>query len=131
MNLGRRERILVVEDETAVRDNVLRFLELEGYLATGAEDGPSGVAAALRSPPDLVLCDLNMPGMDGFGVLAQLRADPRTAGVPFVFLTASAEIEDAKTGYRLGADEYVTKPFSMPVLAAIIRQRLDARGKAS
>ena len=114
-----------------MRQNLLRFLELEGYLATGAEDGPSGVAAALRSPPDLVLCDLNMPGLDGFGVLARLRAEPGAASLPFVFLTASAEVEDAKTGYRLGADEYVTKPFSMPVLAAIIRQRLDAAGKAA
>lgn len=131
MNLGRRERILVIEDEGPVRQNLLRFLELEGYLATGAEDGPSGVAAALRSPPDLVLCDLNMPGLDGFGVLARLRAEPGAASLPFVFLTASAEVEDAKTGYRLGADEYVTKPFSMPVLAAIIRQRLDAAGKAA
>jgi len=131
MNLGRRERILVIEDEGPVRQNLLRFLELEGYLATGAEDGPSGVAAALRSPSDLVLCDLNMPGLDGFGVLARLRAEPGTASLPFVFLTASAEVEDAKTGYRLGADEYVTKPFSMPVLAAIIRQRLDAAGKAA
>lgn len=130
MNLGRRERILIIDDEPAVRDNLLRFLELEGYLATAANDGPSGVAAALRSPPDLVLCDLNMPGLSGFGVLAQLRADPRTAAVPFVFLTASAEIEDAKTGYRLGANEYVTKPFSMPILATIIRQRLDATGRS-
>lgn len=126
MSLGRRERILVIEDEHAVRENLLRFLELEGYQASAAVDGPSGIAAALRSPPDLVLCDLNMPGCDGFGVLAQLRADARTAKLPFVFLTASADIEDATAGYRLGANEYVTKPFSMPVLAAVLRQRLDA-----
>ena len=131
MNLGRRERVLVIEDEASVRENLVRFLELEGYLVSATGDGTSGVAMALRSPPDLVLCDLNLPGLDGFGILALLRADPRTAGLPFVFLTASAEIEDAKTGYRLGADEYVTKPFSMPVLAAIIRQRLDSAGKAA
>ena len=121
---GRRKRILVIEDEPAVRDNVLRFLELEGYQTAFAKDGLEGVASALRAPPDLILCDLNMPGLDGFGVLARLRAEPATAAVPFVFLTASAQIEDAVTGYKLGASEYVTKPFNFAVLASIIEQRL-------
>lgn len=123
---GRRARILVIDDEASVRENVARFLELEGYQPSQAADGLEGVKTALRAPPDLVLCDLNMPGLDGFGVLARLRAEPATAGVPFIFLTASAAPEDAQTGYKLGADEYVTKPFSLPVLAEIILQRLNA-----
>ncbi|MCF8179329.1 MAG: response regulator [Sulfuritalea sp.] len=119
-------RILVIDDEAAVRANVMRFLQLEGYLASEAEDGERGIQAALRSPPDLVLCDLMMPGVDGFGVLARLRAEPSTAGVPFVFLTASADMEDSRVGFLLGANEYITKPFSLAVLGAIIEQKLDA-----
>lgn len=120
-------RILLIDDEAELRGVVARFLDLEGYRVTEAPDGAAGVAAALRSPPDLVLCDLMMPGLDGFGVLARLRAEPVTAGVPFVFLTASGDAENASAGFRLGANEYVTKPFSMPVLAAVIAQRLQEK----
>lgn len=121
-----RYRILVIDDEAAVRENVMRFLRLEGYEPSEAEDGERGIQAALRSPPDLILCDVMMPGTDGFGVLARLRAEPATAGVPFIFLTASADMEDARTGFLLGANEYVTKPFSLAVLGAIIEQKLAA-----
>lgn len=124
--MKRRSRILVIDDETAVRENVMRFLQLEGYLPSEAGDGERGIQMALRSPPDLVLCDLMMPGIDGFGVLARLRAEPATAGVPFVFLTASADMEDARVGFLMGANEYVTKPFSLAVLGAVIAQRLAA-----
>ena len=125
MRDGRR-KILVIDDETPVRENLARFLELEGYRVASAADGATGIAEALRAPPDLVLCDLMMSGVDGFGVLARLRAEPATAGIPFVFLTASANPEDATTGFKLGADEYVTKPCSLPVLAQVIAQRLAA-----
>lgn len=127
MRDGRR-KILVIDDERSVRENLVRFLELEGYRVASAANGESGIADALRAPPDLVLCDLMMPGVDGFGVLARLRAEPATAGVPFVFLTASALPEDATTGFKLGASEYVTKPCSLPVLAQVIAQRLAAAG---
>jgi CheY-like chemotaxis protein len=120
----RRFRILVIDDEAAVRENVVRFLRLEGYLPSEAEDGERGIQAALRSPPDLILCDLMMPGIDGFGVLARLRAEPATAGVPFIFLTANVDMEDARLGFLLGANEYVTKPFSLAVLGTIIEQKL-------
>lgn len=126
----RQARILVIDDEEAVRQNVCRFLGLEGYLPIEATGGEQGIEMALRAPPDLVLCDLMMPGTDGFAVLARLRAEPSTAGVPFVFLTASADVADARIGFLLGANEYVTKPFNLPVLAGIIAQRLAAsRGK--
>ncbi len=120
-------RFLVIDDEAPVRENLVRFLHLEGYETLEAGDGLAGVDIAVRSPPDLVLCDLSMPRLDGFGVLARLRANATTASVPFVFLTASTDIEDARIGYLLGASEYVTKPFNLSVLAAIVAQRLRGR----
>lgn len=126
----KQARILVIDDEAAVRENVSRFLRLEGYLPMEAAHGAQGIEMALRTPPDLILCDLMMPGVDGFGVLARLRAEPSTAGIPFVFLTASADVEDARVGFLLGANEYVTKPFNLAVLAGIIEQRLaSTRGQ--
>lgn len=120
-------RILVIDDEAAVRVNLVRFLKMEGYLPIEAENGEQGIQAALRSPPDMVLCDLMMPGVDGFGVLARLRAEPATAGTPFVFLTASADVEDARVAQLLGANDYLTKPFNLADLRNIIAQRLAER----
>lgn len=122
----RQSRILVIDDERDVRENLVRFLQLEGYRVLEAENGTVGIQTALRSPPDLVLCDLMMPGVDGFGVLARLRSEPATAAIPFVFLTASTEVRDQTTGYLLGASEYVTKPFSLPELGKVIADRLAA-----
>ncbi len=122
--LNRAKRILVIDDEAPLRENLMRFLRLEGYQPAEAADGLRGVEMALRSPPDLVLCDLMMPGLDGFGVLARLRAEPATAGVPFIFLTASADAQDARIGFTLGATDYVTKPFNLSELAGLIAQRL-------
>jgi two-component system, OmpR family, alkaline phosphatase synthesis response regulator PhoP len=121
---NKRHTILVIDDEQAVRENVAQFLRLEGHIVNEAENGASGIASALRSPPDLVLCDLMMPGIDGFGVLARLRAEPTTADVPFVILTASAVASDSTVGFKLGASEYITKPFSLAVLGEVVTQRL-------
>lgn len=127
MNIpGRKPRILVIEDEETVRANLVRLLDLEGYRVEAAANGKEGVAAALGRTPDLVICDIGMPGLDGFGVLARLRAEPATAGVPFIFLTASAEVQDESTGFKLGASEYVVKPFDIAALTALIRQKLAA-----
>jgi len=123
---GRKQRILVIEDEETVRKNLVRLMDLEGYRVEEAANGAEGVAAALSRKPDLVICDIGMPGLNGFGVLARLRAEPATAGIPFVFLTASAEAQDESTGYKLGADEYVVKPFDTTILTALIRQKLSA-----
>ncbi len=123
---GRKHRILVIEDEETVRKNLVRLLDLEGYRVEEAANGAEGVAAALSRKPDLVICDIGMPGLNGFGVLARLRAEPATAGIPFVFLTASAEAQDESTGYKLGADEYVVKPFDTTILTALIRHKLSA-----
>ena len=127
---NKRHTILVIDDEQSVRENVCQFLRLEGHLVNEADNGTTGIAAALRAPPDLVLCDLMMPGVDGFGVLARLRAEPTTADIPFVFLTASAVPSDSTVGFKLGASEYITKPFSLAVLGEVVTQRL-AIGRGS
>lgn len=122
---GRKHRILVIEDEETVRKNLVRLLDLEGYRVEEAANGAEGVAAALSRKPDLVICDIGMPSLNGFGVLARLRAEPATASIPFVFLTASAEAQDESTGYKLGADDYVVKPFDTTTLTALIRRKLS------
>jgi CheY-like chemotaxis protein len=116
--------ILIIEDEAPIRDNLRRFLQLEGYSVVEAENGQKGLDMIRSSLPDLIVCDVMMPELDGFGLLKILRTDPRTAAVPFVFLTASAERESLAHGQDLGADEYVTKPFNLVQLAALIRRRL-------
>jgi CheY-like chemotaxis protein len=125
----RRARILVIDDEELVREMLVRFLNLEGYVPIEAENGEQGIQMALRSPPDLVLCDLMMPKVDGFGVLARLRAEPATAGMPFIFITASAEVQDARVAELLGASDYLTKPFNLSDLRTIIAQRLAETGR--
>ena len=120
--------ILIIEDEPPIRDNLCRFLRLEGHAVFAAENGRRGLELLRDSLPDLIICDVMMPELDGFGLLKILRADPRTAAVPFVFLTASAEKESLEHGQELGANEYVTKPFNLLQLAALIRRRLgDAK----
>ncbi len=120
--------ILVVEDEAAVRRNLARFLTLEGYEVREAANGEQAIEVAMRAPPDLVLCDLLMPGADGFSVLARLRAEPRTAATPFIFLSANAEPRNTQTGFLLGANEYLTKPVDLDVLAVAIARRLAEAG---
>jgi CheY-like chemotaxis protein len=115
--------ILIIEDETPIRQNLARLLRLEGHTVTEAADGVAGIEAAFSVRPDLILCDILMPGTDGYGVLAELRGTPDLAATPFVFLTASANFEERSQALKLGADEYLVKPFKiMEVLAAIERQ---------
>lgn len=118
--------ILVVEDEPSVRRNIAKFLTLEGYEVQEAENGDRAIEAAMRRTPDLVLCDLMMPGgTDGFGVLARLRAEPRTAGTPFIFLSANTEPKNSQTGMLLGASDYLAKPVDLDVLGKAVAQRLE------
>lgn len=118
--------ILIIEDEASIRSNLLRFLKLEGHLVHTAEDGLEGLRKARELQPDLILCDVMMPGLDGFGVLQALKADPATAHLRFVFLSASAEKEQLQHGLTLGALGYVTKPFVLPELAAFIKRHLTS-----
>jgi len=117
--------ILVIEDNEEVRENLEEILELYGYTVILAEDGKVGVDKAIEHQPDLILCDVMMPRLDGFGVLNILTKKPETASIPFVFLTAKAEKADFRRGMNLGADDYVTKPFYKDELLSVVETRLD------
>ena len=117
-------RILVIEDDQDIRNDVLELLEAEGHTVRGAEDGLAGVAAVRTDLPGLIICDIMMPSLDGFGVLDELRHDPVTATIPFVFLTAKVDKTDLRRGMELGADDYLTKPFTRAELLKAIQVRL-------
>lgn len=119
------KKILIIEDNMEVRENLEEILELSGYEVITAEDGKVGVEKALASPPDLILCDVMMPRLDGFGVLNILSKKSQTSDIPFVFLTAKAEKTDFRRGMNLGADDYVTKPFYKDELLAVLETRLE------
>jgi CheY-like chemotaxis protein len=118
------EQILIIDDESSIRANVVRFLRLEGYAVREAANGLAGLASIGESRPDLVLCDVMMPEMDGFSVLAKLREDPLTAKIPFIFLTASVEQDDQRFGLALGANAYLSKPFNLAELLTLVRNKL-------
>jgi DNA-binding NarL/FixJ family response regulator len=120
-------RILIIEDDEQTRENLQIILEMEGFAVTTAADGRSGLEEAKRADPDLVLCDVMMPHLDGHGVLKQLRANPSTAGIPFLFLTARSEIAEQRQGMNLGADDYLCKPVDADDLLATINTRLRRR----
>jgi len=117
-------RILVIEDDATIRDNLCELLDAEGYDVCVAAEGKRGLALALQQRPDLVLCDIMMPVMDGYQVLRRLRDYPPTADVPFVFLTAKADAADRSEGMRLGADDYITKPYGRRDLLDRVAARL-------
>ena len=116
--------ILIIEDEATIRSNLQRFLILLGHHAIEADNGLTGLELARQHRPDLILCDVMMPKLDGFGVVRALRDDPSVSATPFVFLTASVERDDQRFGIELGADDYVTKPFNLGELAQAIARRL-------
>jgi DNA-binding response OmpR family regulator len=118
------KKILVIEDDRVIRENILKLLKAEGFDVTGAENGALGLNAAVSSLPDVILCDVMMPQLDGYGVLAALRSHPVTATVPFVFLTGKADRSEVRQGMELGADDYLTKPFTKAELVGAISSRL-------
>ncbi len=113
--------ILIIDDEEDILELVRYNLEQEGYRVEGASDGESGLKAAIREMPDLVLVDLMLPGMDGLEVCRHLRSNNRTASIPVIMLTAKSAESDRVVGLELGADDYVTKPFSPRELAARVK----------
>ena len=123
-------RILIIEDEDAIRANLRRFLSMEGYEVVEADNGRTGVEAARSHLPDLIICDLMMPELDGFAVLKEVRGDPATRGIAFCFLTASAEKDTRRTGLAQGADEYITKPFELAEMRAVIKRLLGESASA-
>ena len=121
------KRIVLVEDNKAVRENITEILELSGYEVVGADNGRSGVETVTKELPDLVICDIMMPELDGYAVLNLLSKNPKTSAIPFIFLTAKAERADFRKGMDMGADDYITKPFDDTELLSAIEARLKKK----
>jgi len=119
------KKILVIEDEPSIRNNIMLMLKVERYSSSGAENGRLGLEMARSDPPDLILCDVMMPEMDGFAVLEALRAEPRLADIPFIFLTALDDRTSMRRGMNLGADDYLPKPFTRNELMEAVNSRLQ------
>ncbi|GAB3882890.1 response regulator [Spirosoma agri] len=119
------QTILLIEDNDDIRDNTAEILELTGYTVLTAENGKLGVEKALDTKPDLVICDIMMPVLDGYGVLRIFNKNPQLSGVPFIFLTAKTERSEFRKGMELGADDYLTKPFDESELLSAIEGRLN------
>jgi CRP-like cAMP-binding protein/ActR/RegA family two-component response regulator len=118
------KKILIIEDNDDIRDNLAEILELAGYEAHTAENGKIGLAKAESILPDLILCDIMMPVLDGYGVLSIVHKKPALADIPFIFLTAKSEKADFRYGMNLGADDYIIKPFETNELLKVIELRL-------
>lgn len=118
------KKILVIEDEPSVRANILELLEAEKFDVVSAENGFIGALWAQQYLPDLIICDVMMPEVNGYEVLSTLRQDSRTAIIPFIFLTAMADQGDIRHGMQLGADDYLLKPFTRAELLGAIATRL-------
>jgi two-component system, sensor histidine kinase and response regulator len=118
------KKILVIEDEQSIRLNILKILKFENFESIEAENGEIGVKLAQEQKPDLILCDIMMPVLDGYGVRKALCQDPTTETIPFIFLTAKADRADMRLAMSLGADDYLTKPFSREELLEAILARL-------
>jgi DNA-binding NarL/FixJ family response regulator len=122
-------KILVIEDQPQMRKNLATILEMEDFQVLIAENGRRGLELAKSELPDLILCDVMMPELDGFGVLRELRSNPATETLPLIFLTAKGDRLDQRTGMNLGADDYLTKPATREDMLAAIQARL-ARHRA-
>ncbi len=118
------KKILLIEDNKAVRENIAEILELAKYRVISAENGRAGVDMAAEEAPDLVICDIMMPELDGYGVLHLMNKNPKLSAIPFIFLTAKAERGDFRKGMEMGADDYITKPFDDIELLNAVETRL-------
>ena len=116
--------ILVIDDNNEIRENTAEILDMAGYRTVTAENGKMGVTQALKEKPDLIVCDIMMPELDGYGVLHLLRKNSATQNIPFIFLTAKTERTDFRRGMEMGADDYITKPFEDIELLNAIETRL-------
>ena len=116
--------ILVIDDNKDIRENTAEILDLAGYKTFMAENGKSGVEIALKEKPSIIICDIMMPELDGYGVLHLLRKNPETQNIPFIFLTAKTERSDFRKGMEMGADDYITKPFEDIELLNAVEIRL-------
>ena len=119
------EKILIIEDEHLILDSISEYLQLEGYECLKAISGEEGIQEANDETPDLIVCDIKMPGLNGHEVLKELRANPRTSTIPFIFLSALVKKSDLRKGMILGADDYLTKPFEPEDLLDSVKTRLE------
>jgi CRP-like cAMP-binding protein/ActR/RegA family two-component response regulator len=124
-----KKKALIIEDNNDIRENVVEILELAGYTVFAADNGKTGVDLAVKNLPDIILCDIMMPELDGYGVLYMLNKNPQMAAIPFIFLTAKAERLDLRKGMEMGADDYLTKPFDDMELLNAIETRLNKKEK--
>jgi len=120
-------RIVLIDDEDELRETLIEILAAAGHQVFGAPGGKSGLEAIRRERPDLIICDVRMPGVDGYGVLDALRRDEELAGSPFLFLTGEGEIDHVRAGMNLGADDYLVKPISVADLVGAVDARLRRR----
>jgi len=118
-------KILIIDDDELVREMIATTLQMEGYETIRAQDGKKGVEEARKQIPDLIICDVMMPGMDGYTTLSAIRQDPATATIPFVFLTGQTTKSDMRQGMELGADDFLVKPVMVDELIAAIQSRLQ------
>ncbi|MCR8559594.1 response regulator [Mucilaginibacter sp. BJC16-A38] len=121
------KKVLVIEDNDDIRENIIEILELASYTVQGAKNGKEGVELVTKIIPDIILCDIMMPELDGYGVLYLLNKNPETGTIPFIFLTAKAERVDLRKGMEMGADDYLTKPFDDMELLNAVESRLKKK----
>lgn len=119
------KKILIIEDDASINESIKDFLENEDFEVFSAQNGKDGLEIALKSKPDIIVCDILMPGMTGYEVLAELSKEE--ADIPFIFLTAKIERDDIRKGMEIGADDYLTKPFRLEELLTAVNVRLKKR----
>ncbi len=122
------KKILLIEDDSALRENTAELLELSGYSVTTAPNGKVGIEMAVSQTPNLIICDIMMPEIDGYGVLQNVSSNEKTKHIPFIFLSAKTEHKEIRKGMDLGADDYLTKPFDEEELLSAVESRLAKAG---
>jgi PAS domain S-box-containing protein len=121
----KKQTILVIDDYQPLLEDVVKLMNMEGYKGVGAKDGAEGIQLALQLKPDLIVCDIEMPKMNGLEVIKSIRQIAGYESIPFIFLTARAQPDDFRTGLKLGADDYITKPFELDELLLSVSQKLE------
>ncbi len=121
------KKILIIEDSNDIRENMVEILDLAGYQTFAAPNGKQGVNIAIANLPDLILCDIMMPELDGYGVFNLLQKNPSTTNIPFIFMTAKSEPAEMRKGMEMGADDYLIKPFDDVELFSAIESRLKRK----
>jgi signal transduction histidine kinase len=128
--LGQSHKVLIVDDTADIRMIIAESLKIYGFETLTAEDGLNGIRLAKEHVPDLIICDVNMPNLDGYGTLTALRESEATAAIPFIFLTGATDRNDMRRGMDMGADDYLTKPFTHHELMAAVNARLEKQAEA-